>query len=203
MKADNNPATVSKVAHHVERALALDPNSAAVLTYASQALNYTQNFDEGLRLGQRALSLSPFHGPAHFSCACAYMMLGKADEALQHFRDFLRIDLHSHLEFAGHYNIGRTYLGIGDWQAADAAFSHSLTLNTLSPATHCQLAIAKSKLSQVGAASAAMAKVRVIEPAASLDDWVRRITLWYPHNARIDEIIAELRHLWAGWEAVA
>ena len=200
LRADNDPATVSKVAHHVERALALDPNSAAVLNYASQALNYTQNFDEGLRLGRRALSLRPLHGPAHFSCGCSCMMLGRADDALQHFRDFLRIDPHSHLEFAGHYNIGRTYLGIGDWQAADAALTHSLTLNTLSPAAYCQLAIAKSKLGHAGSASAAMAKARALEPAAPLDDWVRRLTLWYPHSTQIDQIITELRHLWAGSE---
>ena len=124
------------------------------------------------------------------------MLLGHSEDALEHFWNFLRLDPHSHLEFAGYYNIGRTYLGIGDWQAADTAFARSLTLNSMSSATHCQLAIAKNKLGQDSAASTALAKARDLEPATSVDDWVRRLTLWYPSSTNIDQILEGLRRLW-------
>jgi TolB-like protein/Flp pilus assembly protein TadD len=196
LRAADAAETRHTVERHVAHALALDPDNAAVINYAAQALVYIGNPEEGLRHAMRAILLSPFHGMAHFTAGNAHMMLGHAEEALEHYRTFLRLDPHSHLEFVGHYNIGRTYLGIAEWQQAEIAFAKSLDLNTTSPALHLLRGIASSKLGNASSARAMVARARGLEPDTSLEDWVKRLTLWHPRSEKLGEILDELRVLW-------
>jgi TolB-like protein/Tfp pilus assembly protein PilF len=192
-----------QIATHIDRALALEPDNAAVLTWVGHAQNYLGQPQAGLKSASRAIELSPNHGVAYYACGNSCLLLDRVVEALSHFDSFLRLDPHSHLAYTGTYLKGRAHLSRGDWQSADAAFARSLAHNDNVAVTQCQAAITASHLGRTGEAQERMAKARQFDPAAALIDWERRLSLWYSASPARDEVVAHLRTLWTESEGGA
>ena len=188
------------VAAHIERALMLEPDNAAVLTYVGYAHNCSGQPQAAFNCCSRAIQLSPNHGMAYHAIGYACLRLGHVAEALAHFENFLRVDPHSHLEYATRYQMGRAHLWGGDWQSADAAFARSLALNDNVAPVQCQAAIAARQLGRLDAARMMMVKARHVDPLATLGDWERRLSLWYQGCPDLDKILTNLRAVWCETE---
>ena len=197
--ADEN----GKIAAHVQRALALEPDNAAVLTYVGHAQNYCGQPEAGLKFSSRAIQLSPNHAFAHYAKGNSCLLLGRDAEALTHLENFLRLDPYTHLEYSIIYVMSRAHVSLGDWQSADAAIVRSIALNDDVAVCQCLGAVVASKLGQTDQAKARMLKARQIEPAALLADWERRLKLWFSASLLIAEVLAQLRAAWAATEGEA
>jgi adenylate cyclase len=79
-----NTGQFDKAVAHAERALALDPNSFAVLHNSAAALAYSGKPEEAIPLLQKAIRLNPFPPAVSFYfLSVAYSMLGRFDEAVE------------------------------------------------------------------------------------------------------------------------
>ena len=203
LEARDDAGEKRQMAAHIDRALTLEPDNAAVLTYVGHAFNHSGQPQAGLKFASRAIQLRPNHGLAHYACGSSCLLLGRAAEALSHFGNFLRIDPHSHLEYMAHYVMGRAQLWGGDWQSADAAFARSLALNDNVAPVQCQGAIVARQLDRLDVARMMMVKSRQIDPAATLSDWERRLNLWYKGCPELDNVLTNLRALWEETEPSA
>ena len=192
-----------QIAAHIDRALALEPDNAAVLAYVGHAQNYLGQPKAGLKSASRAIQLSPNHGMAHYAVGVACLLLGREAEALSHFEHFLRIDPHSHLEYVANYLMGRAHVSRGDWQSADAALARSMAFDDNVAVFQCLGAVVSSQLGHADEAKTRMQKARQLEPTAAFVDWERRLKLWYSVSPMLDEILTQLRTVWAATEGKA
>uniref|UniRef100_UPI002869FE1B tetratricopeptide repeat protein n=1 Tax=Novosphingobium sp. TaxID=1874826 RepID=UPI002869FE1B len=199
----DNPAEVARIRRHIDYALALDAESAAVLGHVASALNYTGQAAEGLRRARRAIAISPGYGLAHQIAGIASEMLGKPEAALAHLADFRRIEPHSpyqHYAFAWQADC---YLQLGDWAAAEDAFESSLALNPDANYAYCQKAIVVRHFGRVDEARQLMIEARRRDPSATLALWELRMTRWHARSPALDEMLTHLRALWAETEGIA
>ena len=203
LHATSDTGEQQNVVKHVERALALDPDSGAVLASVGTALSYIGQHEAGLRYAGRAIQRSPQHGLAHFASGMACEALGRIEEALAHFGEYRRLESHSDMEYLGWVRIGRAHLRGRDWHAADAAFVRSIALNDNSPLTPCQGALIAKHLGRADDARSLLARSRHLEPTATLANWERRLNLWYAGSPVLDELLTHLRALWAETEGKA
>jgi TolB-like protein/Tfp pilus assembly protein PilF len=199
----DNPAEVARIRHHIDYALALDAESAAVLAHVAGALNYTGQAAEGLRRARRAIAISPGYGLAHQIAGIACEMLGKPEAALAHLADFRRIEPHSpyqHYAFAWQADC---CLQLGDWAAAEDAFDSCLALNPDANYAYCQKAMVVRHFGRIEEAHQLMIETRRREPSATLALWELRTTRWHARGPALDEMLTQLRALWAETEGMA
>ena len=197
MLATSDAGEQQKVLKHVERALALDPNNAAVLASVGIALSTIGQSEAGLRYAERAIQRSPQFGVAHWASGLACERLGRIEEALAHFGEYQRLESHSDLEYLAWLRIGRAQLRNRDWHAADAAFARGFALNDNSPLSQCLGALIARQLGRADDAQAMMAKSRRLDQVTTLADWERRLNLWQAGSPALDELLTHLRALWA------
>ncbi len=68
----------------VEQALALEPDSPDVLLNAANFLMYVSNYEETIKLIEKAIRLNPFpHAVYLYNLSTAYNMAGRYDEAIE------------------------------------------------------------------------------------------------------------------------
>jgi len=73
-----------KAVFHADRALALDPNSSAILFNSSASFAFSGRPEEAIPLLQKALRLNPFAPAIYFDIlSTAYRMVGRFDEAVE------------------------------------------------------------------------------------------------------------------------
>ena len=200
--SSDNPAEVARIRHHIDHALALDAESAAVLAHVAGALNYTGQAAEGLRWVRRAIAISPGYGLAHQIAGIASEMLGQPEAALAHLADFRRIEPHSPYQ---HYALAwqaDCYLQLGDWSAAEDAFDSCLALNPDANYAYCQKAMVVHHFGRIDEARQLMIETRRREPSATLALWELRTIRWHARGPARDEMLTHLRALWAATEGL-
>jgi tetratricopeptide (TPR) repeat protein len=193
----DDPEEVARIRHHIDRALACDADSAAVLVHLADALNYIGHAAEGLRRARRAIAISPGYGLAHHIAGIACEILGKPEAALAHFADFRRIEPLSPYQ---HYAFGWqafAHLWLGDWSAAEADMDSSMALNPEASYIYCEKAIVVRHFGRNDEAHQLMIEARRREPAATLTLWELRLTRWMAANPALGEVLTHLRALWA------
>jgi TolB-like protein/Tfp pilus assembly protein PilF len=199
----DDPAEVARIRHHIDRALALDAGSAAVLVHVADAMNYIGHAAEGLRRARQAIAISPGYGLAHHIAGIACGILGKPESALAHFADFRRIEPLSPYQ---HYAFGWqafAHLWLGDWSAAEASMASSMALNPEASYIFCEKATIARHFGQSDEAHQLMMEARRREPSATLVLWELRLTRWMVASPALDEVLNHLRALWAETEGKA
>ena len=199
----DDPAEVARIRHHIDRALALDADSAAVLVHVADAMNYIGHAAEGLRRARQAIAISPGYGLAHHIAGIACGILGKPEAALAHFADFRRIEPLSPYQ---HYAFGWqafAHLWLGDWSAAEVAMASSMALNPEASYILCEKATIARHFGQSDEAHQLMMEARRCEPSATLVLWELRLTRWMVASPALDEVLNHLRALWAETEGKA
>lgn len=197
----DDPAELQRITQTIERALAIDPDSPAVLTYAAQGLNFIGRSDKALPLVERALRTSPGFGYAHFVSACACLMQGRFEEALRHLDNDKKWSPVSPLEFANSLMRGWAYIGTAQWDMALAALDETIAFGNPSANPFIPKALVLNQLGNCAEALESMRRGRQVQPNASLDHLEMQISRLIPKCAVLDDLFADLRRLWAKAEA--
>jgi len=188
--------TVRAIAAHIDRALALEPNSAVVLAHVAEAFNYIGQPRDALRAAERAIKLRPNFGLAHYCCAVACLLLDRTEAAFAHLDAELKSAPGSHTLFASYIWRGAAHVRSGDWEAAARAYGEATRINPGATSGYLGEAFVAARLGRSDEARALMARVRQMEPEMSLADWERILGRGLAGNPVADEAIRLTRRLW-------
>jgi TolB-like protein/Flp pilus assembly protein TadD len=199
----DDQAEIARVRDHADRALALDPNNAFVLTFAALALCLIGQPQDALRHAERAVALSPGTTHANHVRGIASMLVGRLDESVGQFDAELKVSPGAHTDYLSHTWQGSAFISAGRWVDAEAAIDRALALN---PSYGMALA-AKAFLCSRGGRSAeargAFQRARQAEPDVALAIWELRTRRRFARNPVAAELVQYLRTLWAEAEPAA
>ncbi|WP_182911883.1 TIR domain-containing protein [Sphingomonas cavernae] len=184
------------IREHIERALALEPDSAMVLAHVAEAFNYIGQPQDAIRPAERAIQLSPNFGLAHYSCGVGCLLLDRIDDALAHFDAELKAAPGSHTLFASYIWRGAAHVRGGDWDAAARAYAQATQINPGATSGYLGEAFVAARTGSDDEARALMIRVRQLEPKMSLADWERIIRRGLAGNPVGDAVIQHIRDLW-------
>ena len=197
----DDPAEVRRIRHHIDRALALEPDNALVLAHVSLALTWILCPEDGLRHGERALRLNPGAALVHFGCGVACTYLYRPGEALAHLEADIRASPGSPINFFNLCYQGWAHLSAGRWSEAVTAFDRSLALN---PASAPALLFSAMRCLKDGCTAEARqlwSRAREAEQAGTLAVWELNVNRCFARSPVREELIRLLRSLWAQAES--
>ena len=199
----DNAAEAKRIRFHIDRALACDGESAAVLAHVAFALMYTGQAQEALTSALRSIEINPGYGFGKLAAGIASPMLGQPEAALAHLADFRRIEPQSpYLHYALNWE-AVAHLALGDWAAAEGNFAASFALNPLAGYTCWYQALVSAHFGRNVEAHRQMVETRRREPTATRELWELRLKLWGANSPATDELRTHLHALWAETEALA
>lgn len=192
----DNAEAIRAIRTHIDRALALEPDSAMVLAHVAEALNYIGQPQDAIRPAERAIQLRPNFGLAHYSCGVACLLLDRIEDALVHFDAELKAAPGSHTLFASYIWRGAAHVRGGDWDAAARAYGRATQINPGATSAYLGEAFVAARMGRADEARAQMIKVRQLGPEMSLADWERIMRRGLANNPVSDEVIRHIRSLW-------
>jgi TolB-like protein/Tfp pilus assembly protein PilF len=193
----DDPGEVHRIRGHVEEALLLDPNNALVLAQASLALSYLGYPQEALRHAERAVRLNPGTGLVHFSCGLACVYLNKTNDALTHFNTALRASPGSETNFFNHTEQAGAHLRAGRWPESVSALDNALALYPDFPLALLMKALVFYREGRADEARELLQHTRRVEKAGTLAVWEMNIRRHLVRSPNLEELLAQLRLLWA------
>jgi TolB-like protein len=104
-----------------ERALALAPGNATVLTMNSNFLSSMGHFDEAIPAARRAVTLDPFNGNSHLILGTALLLARHYQEAIAPLTETIRLDPQQPETYAVR---GKAYYMLGDFENARSSCEH-------------------------------------------------------------------------------
>jgi TolB-like protein/Tfp pilus assembly protein PilF len=194
----DDPAEVQSIRAIAERALALAPDDAMVLSFVGLALSYVGYPEEGERHSLRAVRKAPGSGMLHFFHGGVCLKLNRPEEALSHLKTAERLGPGWHLLWVVKDWQSVACRELERWAEANAAIDESLHLLPSNGAVHLYKALSCMRLGRDEEAH------ELIETARRLD-WgvvqaeglLRRLRSKSP---RLDADIATMRALYAATE---
>lgn len=175
-----NPALAAEAQFHCDRALALDSNDPAVLTWVANAISMTTRPPKGLDLAKRAVELAPTNPIAHLYLARQYLYLGMADEALACLAEHERVAPLFPWQYYIAFNKGLAHFMAGRADQASSEIDKAALLNPGYPYTWLAKTILASVMGRSDEALEAVGRLRQLEGENSLDLQVARIAHSYP-----------------------
>jgi len=116
---------VDEAFEHFQKALALEPGSAAFHDSLGTAYYQKRRLDEAIIQHQKALEIDPDYAKAHNNLGYALFQKGRVNEAIAHFQRALEINP----DYAeAHYNLGYALLQIGRVDEAIVQYQEALAL---------------------------------------------------------------------------
>ena len=197
----DDPAEVQRIRAMAERALALGPDDANVLSNVGQALCYVGDPAAGERCTARAVRKAPGSGLTQFYHGIACLMLNRPEEALSHLKTAERLMPGSHLMWAVKGRQSGAYIELGRWAEADAALDECISLIPTLPHTHVFKAQISMHLGQDAAARRHIETARRM--GLELADGERFWRRVLPNSPTLEADIATIRALYAATEAGA
>ena len=193
----DDPEEVSRIRHHIDRALACSQNAADVVGHVAYALCYLYEPEEALSRAARSMAISPTYGVSHLSAGIAHVLLDKPMAALANFSDFRQFEPNSPYEHYAHAWDVSAHLQCGNWTAALDANGRSLELNADASHTLCYRAMILEHFGESEKARKSMLEARRRDPATSRAMWELRLRRWTA-DAPIRQQLLHLFHiLWA------
>ena len=120
-----NQGRVDEAIEHFQKALALEPESAAFHVGLGNALYQKRRMDEAIIQYQKALEIKPDFAEAHNNLGYCLLQIGRVNEAIIHFQKALEIKP----DFAeAHNNLGYGLLRIGRVNEAITHFQRALEI---------------------------------------------------------------------------
>ncbi len=199
----DDPTELQRITQSIERALAIDPENPAVLTYVAQALNFIGRSDEAILHVERALRTSPGFGYAHFVCAYACLLLGRFEEALRHLDDDKKWSPVSPLEFANSWIRSLAHFGAEQWDLALAAIDDTIAFGNPSLNPHFIRALVLDRLGRDKEALDSMHRGLLAEPNSSLDQLHWNFGRLMPKYAGLNAVRTDFRRMWIMMETRA
>ena len=175
--------TLAIEAHmHCDRALALDSNDPAVLTWVANALNMTTRPPKGLELAKRAVELAPTNPIAHLYLARCYLYLGSPEEALACLAEHERVAPLFPWQYFIAFNKAFAHFMAGRLDIASFEIDKAALLNPHYPYTWLAKIILASGMGKKEEAEEAVNRLRQLEGEDLLDLQVSRIAHSYPEG---------------------
>ncbi len=197
----DDPAEVQSIRAIAERALALAPDDAMVLSFVGLALSYVGYPEEGERHSLRAVRKAPGSGMLHFFHGGVCLRLERPEEALSHLKTAERLGPGWHLMWVVKDWQSVACRGLERWAEANAAIDECLRLLPSYGMGHVNKAVYCTQLGQDVEAR------EHIETARRLD-WgavqAERISLRIrPNSPGLEADNATIRALYAATESGA
>ena len=193
----DDPAEVRGIKNHVERALALDPDNARVLSHAAFALAMLSQPEAACRHAERAVRLGPGTGFAHFVLGSVCCMLNRFDEALEHFANELRLSPRSPWRYVTFGWMAVAHACAGRWREAMPFIDESLALEPGYLYGLAMKAIVCRREGRSSAANQAITTLLRIEPQISFNDWETRFSRLIGRCPAHVDMLHQLRMAWA------
>ena len=176
-----------------DRAIALDPLSAAGYISKSSARIYQGDHQGALDAARDALTISPNYAAAHHFLGVAFLFSGHPREALEPIRRAIRLDPHNPLQINRLCHIAIAYYFLREYETAAAAARVALRSYPDHPLAYRWFAAA---LGQAGRLDEAKQALTAVTPK-SIDMFVRHRAPWY-RVEDYEHMLEGLRK--AGWE---
>ena len=194
----DDPAETQRIRGIAERALALAPDDAMVLSYVGQALRLVGYPEEGERHTGRAVRKAPGSGMLHHLHGIVCVVLNRPEAALSHQQTAERLMPGSHLMWAVKGWRSVAFQTLSRWEEADAAIDEALGHAPAIAINH----VIKAQISMhLGRDAEAR---RHIETARRLGlDLAQAERFWrriYPNSPTLEADIAIVRELYAATE---
>jgi len=179
-----------------DRAIALDPLSAAGYISESAARLFQGDHDGALAAARDALTISPNYAAAQHFFALAFLFSGRPREALEPLRRAIRLDPHNPLQINRLSHIAVAYYFLREYETAVAAARAALRSYPDHPLAYRWLAAALGQAGRLDEAKLALTKLIAVAPK-SIDMHVRQRVPW----VRVEDYEHTLEGLRkAGWE---
>jgi TolB-like protein len=186
-----------EIRRHIKRAHELDGENPLVLRNLASACTRIGAFEQGLRFAERAAALNRNSTHSQLALAFAYLALGRTSDAIAAFTEQERLAPYDGLRYASLGGLGVAHYLEGRPQDALAALERSLTLHpNYVPALRLKAIVAKT-LGDERVAHESLAKLREVEPGATLEWAMKGLAQAFDDKSLIAEAQAVLRALWA------
>jgi tetratricopeptide (TPR) repeat protein len=193
----DDPAEVESIRAIAERALALAPDDALVLSSVGLALCFLGYPEEGVRHTGRAVRKAPGSGLLHYQHGAACVMLYRPEEALSHLKTAERLMPGSHLMWAVKSWLPAAYRDQSRWAEADATADEAISLLPAWPYNYVFKAVYSLKLGRDAEARRHIEKARRLGlELAEAERFWRRCA---PNSPALEDI-ATIRALYAATE---
>lgn len=181
---------------HLREAMRLDGDNAAVLTASVNAYAILGDEEASVRLARRAAELTPNSVQAQFALGRASISMGRMSEAIAAFNQQLRLAPQNYARLVALQFLGLCYCVEGKFAEAEAALDEALALHPDFGGALRWKAVVAARQGQDDVAKAAVMRLRRAEPAMSIDQHVRSLTVYPLLRERTAAVVATLRQLW-------
>jgi adenylate cyclase len=161
---------------HIDKALILAPSNPKVLGVACGVLAYLGREDEAIRCGLRALDLNPHDAPIEGSLANAYFRAGLYAEAAPHYEQEERLSPRSPFLASRCAFHAMTRVMLGQIDKAEAVLNRGLEMDSAFEGAWVALTLVRMMKSDLAGAAQAVTSLRRLNPATTLELWLRVIT---------------------------
>jgi tetratricopeptide (TPR) repeat protein len=193
----DDPEEIARIRATIERALALDPDHALVLSSAGNVLNFIGCPGEALPYTERAVRKAPANALVHYHHGIVCLGLGRQKEALAHLHTAIRL-VHggdNALLWTAKMVLGSALTQAARWAEAEAAFDELIALAPGPVGQHAWKAICCRRL---GREEDARRHVQISQRQGETLAWLERFTRpSIPPGPTRDALIGDLRELWA------
>ena len=165
MGGDSLDEGAAEGARLAKKAVDLAGDNSTALYMAGQALAYlAREYDAALVAMERSLALSPSSAAAHAYCGWVHVYRGEGAQALDRFRDALRLSPYDDMALLFSSEIARAYLVEKKYEEAVAAARRPLQGNAHWAGTWRILAASYAHLGQLDEARDAVQRLLQIDP---------------------------------------
>jgi adenylate cyclase len=179
-----------------QKAIALDPLSAAGYVGMALAQSWQGDHEGGLTAARQALAISPNYAGAHHALGRALLFSARPQEALEAIRKAIRLDPYDPLQPLRSLSIAIAHYLLREYEAAVDAAKQVLRSYPDHPLAYRWLAAALGQVGRLDEAKEALEKAIAIAPK-SFDIYVRQRVPWHRIEDR-EHMLEGLRK--AGWE---
>ena len=194
----DDAAEVRRIRTIAERALALAPDDAVVLSHVGATLCHIGYPDEAARYSERAMRKAPGSGFIHYNHGTVCRFLNRSEEAVSHLNVATQLIASWHLLWAVAAWRSQALGELGRWAEAEAAADESIALNPEFGQSHVIKALMCVQLGRDAEAPSHVDTARRVGlDLAQAERYFRRVGMKSPG---LQETIASIRALYAATE---
>jgi adenylate cyclase len=169
-------------------ALSIDESDADVLATVGLAMSYlTEDFDAAAEMVDRAVVLNPNSATAWSQRGTAYILGGRAAEAVRSFERSIRLNPLDPLLYMTRTGMGFALVELQRFDEAAATARKALQQNQAYMPTYYCLASALGNLGREAELQTIVSRLLELEPDFRISKWVKRGAQWHKHNKIVIE----------------